>query len=522
MGQYIKEALQRGYVQPSTSPASAGVFFIKKRDWGLRPRVDYRGLNKLLVPYLYTLPLVPAVLEQLRGASLAIAPSIFQAYINEVLREFLGRSIIAYIDDILIYSPSWNQHVHDMRAIIQTLLQNRLYCKAKKCEFHHKGVDFLGYAIQEGHRFIKSFSLLARPLTDHLRGPVRKIKWTQEAETAFEELKNAVTTAPVLQQPDLERPFMVEVDASNVGAGAVLSQHMGERGGLRPIAYFSRKLSLAERNYGVGDQELLAMKLAFEEWRYWLEGARHPFTMYTDVLVYHVYKNLEYLQTTKRLNGRQARWSTIFSRFQFRVTDRPGEKNTRGDTLPWQHKAEARATSLEPVLSPTCFLASLEWELNRQIKVANPHPQCPANPLYVPPTHRGTLITWAHTSLGMGHPGATSTAQLIGARYWWPAMPKDVVRSHQPWSHLAVDFVTDLPVSEGNTSILSVVDRFSKMVRFIPLVALPTTLETADLLFCQVFRQFSLLKDIISEREITNLSSAHLKDIATFDMVYLM
>ncbi|KAK1799501.1 hypothetical protein P4O66_000366 [Electrophorus voltai] len=131
------------------------------------------------------------------------------------------------------------------------------------------------------------------PFTDQLRGPVRKIKWTQEAEKAFEELKNAFTTTLVLQQPDLERPFLVEVDASDVGVGAVLLQHTGERGGLWPIAYFSRKLSPADRNYGVGDWKLLAIKLAFEEWWHWLEGARHPFTMYTD------HKNLEYLQTTK-------------------------------------------------------------------------------------------------------------------------------------------------------------------------------------------------------------------------------
>ncbi|KAK1802669.1 hypothetical protein P4O66_004303 [Electrophorus voltai] len=234
-------------------------------------------------------------------------PLIFQAYVNEVLREFLGRSVIAYIDDILIYSPSWKEHVLDVRAVLQTLLQNCLYCKAKKCEFHCNEVDFLGYTIQQGcvsmqpgkveavkawprphtrkvlqhflgfanfyRRFIKSLSSLARPLTDQLQGPARKIKWTQVVDKAFEELKNAFATAPVLQQPDPGRPFVVEVDASDVGVGVVLSQHTGDRGSLRPTTYFSRKLSSAEGNYGVGDCELLAMKLAFEEWRHWLEGA---------------------------------------------------------------------------------------------------------------------------------------------------------------------------------------------------------------------------------------------------------
>ncbi|KAK1796650.1 hypothetical protein P4O66_009673 [Electrophorus voltai] len=233
MEQYIKEVLQQGYVRPSNSPVSAGVFFVKKRDGGLRPCMDYRGLNKLLVQYPYPLPLVPAALEQLRGAryvtkldlrstynliqikegdewktafststghyeylvlpyGLAAAPSVFQAYINGVLREFLGSSVVAYIDDILIYSPSRNQHVRNVRAVLQTLLKNHLYCKAEKCEFQHKEVDFLG-------RFIRSFSSLARPPTDQLRGPVRKIKWTQEVDQAFEGLKNAFVTAPILQ-----------------------------------------------------------------------------------------------------------------------------------------------------------------------------------------------------------------------------------------------------------------------------------------------------------------------------------
>ncbi|KAK1794914.1 hypothetical protein P4O66_010105, partial [Electrophorus voltai] len=249
IGQYIKEALQQAYIRSSTSLASAGVFFVKKRDGRLRPCVDYQGLNKLLVQYPYPLPLVPA-LEQLRGAryftkldlrstynliqikevdewkiafstsmghyeylvlpySLATAPSTFQVYINEVHREFLGRSVVAYINDILIYFPSWNQHVRDVWAMLQTLLVNHLYCKAEKCEFHCKEVNFLG------------------------------IKCTQEVDKAFEELKNAFATTPVLQQPDPKRPFLIEVDASDIGVGAGLSQHMGDRGGLRPITHFS-------------------------------------------------------------------------------------------------------------------------------------------------------------------------------------------------------------------------------------------------------------------------------------------
>ncbi|KAK1799768.1 hypothetical protein P4O66_006300 [Electrophorus voltai] len=284
---------------------------------------------------------------------LATAPSVLQAYVNEVLWEYLGRSVIAYIDDILVYSSSWDLHVHDVRAVLCTLLQNHLYCKLEKCEFHHKEVSFLG--------------TVARPLTDILCRTAKRLRWGPEAERVFLVLKEAFSTILVLQRPDPEKPLVVEVDALYVGVGAILSQHKFKAGQLKPISYFSKKLSPAERNYGVGDRELLAMYLVFEEWSHW-----------------------------------------------------PGERNVRADTLSGQNHAEAQSTSMEPVLSPTCFL-------DRQIEAANLHSHCPPNHLFVQLHLRQVLIMWAHTSVGTGHPEAIHTAELLSARYWWPAMHHDIV-----------------------------------------------------------------------------------------------
>ncbi|KAK1806923.1 hypothetical protein P4O66_005401 [Electrophorus voltai] len=139
------------------------------------------------------------------------------------------------------------------------------------------------------------------------------------------------------------------------------------------------------------------------------------------------HKKLENLQTAKRLNSRQARWS-LFTRFAFPVTYRPGTKNVRTDTVSHQHHTEAQSTSLEPVLSRTCFLATLRWDLDRKITAANPHPHCPPERLFVPLRHRRALIAWANTSVGTGHPEATHITQLLSARYWWPAMSREVVR----------------------------------------------------------------------------------------------
>ncbi|KAI4894728.1 hypothetical protein NFI96_008423 [Prochilodus magdalenae] len=400
--EYIREALAQGYIRPSTSPAAAGFFFVKKKDGGLRPCIDYRGLNSITKPFAYPLPLVPVALEQLRGATvftkldlrsaynlirvrkgdewktaflttrghyeyqvmsfgLRNAPSVFQAFINDVLRDMLGHFVIAYIDDILVYSPDLPTHVQHVRRVLSRLLENHLYVKGEKCEFHLGSVSFLGYVISpEGvvmddrkvdavanwpaprsirelqrflgfanfyRRFIRNFSSVAAPLTALLKGGAKRLVWNPLAENAFKELKIRFTTAPLLTHPDPSRPFVVEVDASSVGVGAVLSQRGGENPKLYPVAYFSHKLTPAERNYGIGDKELLAIKLAFDEWRHWLEGARHPFMVLTD------HKNLEYLRNAKRLNSRQARWSLFFSRFDFRITYRPGTRNAKADAL---------------------------------------------------------------------------------------------------------------------------------------------------------------------------------------------
>jgi len=125
--------------------------------------------------------------------------------------------------------------------------------------------------------------------------------WTPEAETAFNSLKTTFTTAPLLHHPDPEKPFVVEVDASTTGVVRILSQYSELSSKPLPCAFFSKKLSPAEANYDIGNRELLAVKLALEEWRHWLEGAKHPFLVLTD------HKNLQYLRDAKRLNPRQAR-----------------------------------------------------------------------------------------------------------------------------------------------------------------------------------------------------------------------
>ncbi len=401
MEKYISDSLTAGFIRPSSSPAGAGFFFVAKKDGSLRPCIDYRGVNNITVKNTYPLPLMSSAFERLQGASiftkldlrnayhlvriregdewktafntprghfeylvmpfgLSNSPAVFQALVNDVLRDMVDQFIYVYLDDILIFSSSLQEHVQHVRRVLQRLLENGLFVKAEKCAFHAQSVPFLGFIVSpEGvrmdpdrvkavvnwptpdsrkallrflgfanfyRRFIRNFSQLAAPLTA-LTSTKMTFRWSNAAEAAFTKLRGRFVSAPILRAPDPTRQFVVEVDASEVGVGAVLSQRATSDDKVHPCAFFSHRLSPAEHNYDIGNRELLAVKLALEEWRHWLEGSGVPFIVWTD------HKNLEYIQSAKRLNSRQARWALFFGRFDFSISYRPGSKNIKPDAL---------------------------------------------------------------------------------------------------------------------------------------------------------------------------------------------
>ena len=171
-----------------------------------------------------------------------------------------------------------------------------------------------------------------------------RLQWSAEADRAFGQLRALFTSAPVLAHPDPSLVFIVEVDASEAGVGAVLSQRSGTPPKLRPCAFFSKKLIPAEQNYDVEDRELLAVIKALKAWRHWLEGAKHPFLIWTD----HCY--LEYMRATRRLNPRQARWAMFFTRFVFTLSYRPGSQNVKADALSRLYETEEWSMDPTPIL----------------------------------------------------------------------------------------------------------------------------------------------------------------------------
>lgn len=577
MDVYINDALVAGIIRPSLSPAGAGFFFVDKKDKTLRPCIDYHGLNDITVKIRYPLPLISPAFKLLQGATifnklnlhntyhlvqicegdewkmtfntptehyeylvmpvgLTNAPAVFQALINDMLRDMLNKFVFVYLDDILIFSCSEQEYVHHVQMVLQCLLENSVFGKADKCEFHAASVSFLGYIICQNHmemdpekvgavaswpvpetrkqlqrflgftnfyrRFIRGYSTMATPPTAFTTSKV-PFHWIAAAEEAFQHLINHFTSAPIVRVPDTDT--MVEVDTSDVGVGAKLCQHSSDDLKMHPFFFFfPRRLSPAERNYDIGNWELLVVKLALEEWQHWLEGTKVQFLVWTD------HKNLEYIRTAKGLNSHQARWSLPFTRINssfFVLPTRFSQCEMRCTTVC------SHSPSLPLHSSPDLGCGGKhKSSIGRSARSQHLPPELSlrASRTKVIPI---TVATWLSVNM------SPRTMEVLQHRFWWPSLAEDTTEfvnacpvcsqnkmsrcapaghlqplpiHHQPWPHISMDFVAGLPPSEGKTSILTMVDRFSKMAHFIPLSKLPSAKETAEVIVNHVFHLHGL------------------------------
>ncbi len=376
----IEELLAHGLIRPSVSPYGAPVLFVKKKDGSRRMCIDYRALNAQTIKNVYALPRCDELFDRLQGASvftkldlrsgyhqirihpdhiertafntryghyeflvlpfgLTNAPATFMCMMNDLLRPYLDKFVIVYLDDILIYSKNEEEHEQHVRQVLGVLRKNKLYAKLSKCEFFQKEVTFLRHKFSKRGKemepdkikaildwpiprsasdvrsflglcgfyqmFIKNFGAIAATLSD-LYKKDKEWKWTENEQFAFEWLKQQFATGDVLALPDAAVPYLVKCDASGFAIGAALEQNG------RPIAFLSKKLNEAERKNPVHDQECLAIKQALRTWRHYLLGAR--FTVHTD------HNSLQYLQTQPNLNSRQTRWIEFFSEYDFTLS----------------------------------------------------------------------------------------------------------------------------------------------------------------------------------------------------------
>src|SRR5215469_13912266 len=364
---FIQENLQTGRIHPSKSLMASPVFFIKKKDGSLCLVQDYRTLNAMTIKNRYPLPLISELVNNLKGAryftkldvrwgynnvrikhgdewkaafwtnrglfeplvmffGLTNSPATFQTMMNDIFQDLIAEGVVCvYLDDILIFTQTAEEHRRVTRLVLERLQANQLYLKPEKCEFEQQKVEYLGLIISHNQvemdpvkvagvvewpeprnkkevqsflgfvnfyrRFIQDFSHHARPLFALTRKDA-PWQWTSSERSAFDKMKSLITAAPVLALPSDSDPYRLEADSSDFATGAVLSQLSKEDGKWHPVAFYSKSLSPVERNYEIHDKEMLAVIRALEEWRHFLEGAKHQVEIWTD------HKNLEYFRTS--------------------------------------------------------------------------------------------------------------------------------------------------------------------------------------------------------------------------------
>ncbi|KAH9247294.1 hypothetical protein BASA81_015094 [Batrachochytrium salamandrivorans] len=245
---------------------------------------------------------------------LANAPAQFQRMMNALFRDVVGKHVLVYLDDIVIYSDTMDEHVKQVQSVLGVLRDNGLYCKAEKCHFYQTEIKYLGYiissngirmdpskisAVQEWPtprkvrdlqvflgftNFYRSLIKDYSNMTCHLTKLFKKdslFVWGPEQEKSLQALKDAFAHSDFLTHPDETRPFIVETDASDYAISGVLSQY-DDTDVLRPIAFYARQMNSAERNYEIYDKELLAVVDSFKHWRHFLQGGHHPVTVLCD------------------------------------------------------------------------------------------------------------------------------------------------------------------------------------------------------------------------------------------------
>ena len=265
----------------------------------------------------------------------------------------------AYIDDLVIYSQTWEEHICHLRDILTRLRAAKLTARPEKCQLGMRHCTYLGHVVGCGRvrpeqskieavksfpvpltkkdvrsflgltgyyrKFIANYASLVAPLTDLTRNAApTQVEWDSECEKVFKELKIQLCSAPVLRTPDFGVPFILQTDASDCGLGAVLSQ-MDASGEEHPVAYYSRKLAPREKNYATIEKECLSIKAAIQNFRVYLVGAK--FTVVTD------HKALKWLNTMKDSNPWLTRWYLFLQPYQFEVEHRSGKLNGNADAL---------------------------------------------------------------------------------------------------------------------------------------------------------------------------------------------
>lgn len=497
------------------------------------------------------------------------SPACFQRLVDTTLSG-LKDACLPYMDDILIFSTDIDQHCKDISRVLNRFKEVNLSVQLKKCQIAQSQINFLGHTIsREGikpcpkkieivknypqpknekeirsfiglcsyyRRHVPNFAEIAKPLTK-LTKKNETFNWTAETETSFQKLKTILTTEPLLIYPDFSKKFILSTDASGIAIGAVLGQVIN--GTEHPIAYASRQLNSAERNYSVTERELLAVIWSVKYFRCYLYG--RSFDLFTD------HSAIKWLLSLKDPSSRLTRWSLKLAEYDYQVHHKPGVKNQNADCLS-RIVCKNTCESL-PILDIDSIKEQQKEDTECQRLKRHEHfKTSPQGVIYIkkedrqliliPKKLREKVIRLHHDLPTAGHAGVKKTMLRIMEKFYWPKMKIDVNRfiracdacskrsdygktkaplgkfeeSTEFGFRIATDIVGPLPLTKSNSKyILTVIDHFTRYAEFI---ALPdqTAETTAQALVQRIFTKFGVPEELISDQG-TNFTSELMKQV---------
>ncbi|GKC34620.1 RNA-directed DNA polymerase [Tanacetum coccineum] len=522
----IEELLKKGHIQDSIIPCAVPALLTPKKE-GSWMCFDSRAINKITGDECKTTFKTKDGLYEwlVMPFGLSNAPSTFMRLMTQVLRPFMGKFVVVYFDDILIYSQTKEEHLGHLQKVMKALADNDLFVNLKKCTFLTNKLLFLGYIVSSDGIHVD-------------KTKVQAVRDWSSPKTLFEVrsfhglatfyrrfvIKEKLTTAPLLSLPNFDKVFELECDACGTRIEAVLSQEG------RPVAFHSEKLTEARQKWSTYEQELYVVVQAIKKWEHYL--IEREFVVYSD------HQSLKYFQTQRHLNKIHAQWASFLEKFNYVIKHKSGASNKVADAL------IRKTTLLVTISNEVVGFDSIKklyandedfGNIWMEIKTKQHWGEFilldgylfKGNHLCIPKTSlRIQLIKEVHAR-GLGaHLGQDKTIASVESRFYWPQLKRDVgafvkrcvacqerkVKAQNtglcmslpvpesPWVDISMDFVLGLPhTQQGADSVFVVVDRFSKMAHFITCKKTSDAAHIVMLFFQEVVRLHVVPKSITSE-----------------------